>query len=184
MQESLKEGKYYLGDPCFALSEYYHYDVWQDKYKCESGKIDLTDKEEDFMIVHNTHYGDGIYHDSKKRRYNVETGTISLIPFEFIEDIELAKKNGKIFEFIDEALFIYDAGHFVIRSGHFVIKINTINEEMYNSDDEEHLLEDGEKVSYFTTHDNSDFEDLYSSDEEEKQNIKEKKKTKQFFKSK
>ena len=45
-------------------------------------------------------------------------------------------------------------------------------------------LEDGEKVSYFTSHDNSDFEDLYSSDEEEKQNIKEKKKTKQFFKSK
>lgn len=184
MQDSLKTGKYYLGDPCFALNEHYHYDIWQDMYKCDNGKIDLTEKEEDFMIVHHTHYGDGIYYDSQKRKYNVESGTISLIPFEFINDLELAKKNGKIFEFPDEIIFIYDAGHFVIRSGNFVIKINTINEEMYNSDDEEHLLEDGEKVSYFTTHDISDFEDLYSSDEEEKEDNKKHIVKKKFFKSK
>jgi len=65
----LKTGKYYLGDPCFALNEHYHYDIWQDMYKCDNGKNRLNRKKKRiFMIVHHTHYGDGIYYDSKKKK--------------------------------------------------------------------------------------------------------------------
>ena len=185
MEHTLNAGKYYLGDPCFALNEHYHYDVWGEYYKYDNGKIDLTYKDEDFMIVHSTHYGDGIYEDTKKRKYSVKSGTLALIPFKCIDNIEIAKKHGKVFEFPEDVLFIYDAGNFVIRSMHFIIKINTVNEDFYESENEDHLLQDGEKVNYYTPDDVSDFEDIYDDEsDDEIVNIPEKPTKKLFFKQK
>jgi hypothetical protein len=160
MEHTLQKGKYYLGDPCFALNEDMHHDVWGTIYDYQSGKFDLTENN-DFIIVHSTHYGDGQYFDTKKRKYNIESGTIGLIPFHLIDNIELAKKNGRIFEFFDDISFIYDAGIFIIKSSIYIIEIDTINREFYDEENEDHYLINDEKVSYRDDDVNSEFNDIY-----------------------
>ena len=148
-----------------------YYDILGDKYNFESGKHDMTENK-DFIALHNTHNGDGIYLDSKKRKFKVESGMIGIIPLKLIpeEKIENAKKNGKIFNFPNKVKFFYDAGIFYIKSGHFIIQINTINEDEYESEHEDHYLKNGERVRIREDDDDSSIEDMYadeSSDEEE-----------------
>ena len=181
MEESILPGTYYLGDPSFVLNEELYYDVYGQEYNFDSGKFDLT-KKEDFIIVHNTHNGDGIFQDTKKRKYKVESGLICLVPIKLINNIEIAKKNGKIFNFPNNVKFIYDAGIFYIKSGNYLIEINTINEDEYESDHEEHLLIDGEKINHRDENDTSSIEDMYDNDDsEDEEEIKNKKPI--FFKN-
>jgi len=73
---------------------------------------------------------------------------LALINVNIIDDLELIKKNGHVFEFKNKINFIYDAGLFYIKSGKKYIHIDTINHEEYNSDMEEHCEnEDGEYIS-------------------------------------
>jgi hypothetical protein len=166
MEELFTQGKYYLGDPCFALSEYFHHEMWGENYQYKDGKFDLTLQNE-YMIVHSTHYGDGTYVDTKNRKYKVESGTIALIPFTLISDVKKAQEYGQIFEFPEDGFFIYDGGQFVIRSSFYIIKINTLNEDMIDEDNEEYLIKDNEKVKYLFEDDNSDFGEMDNEDEEE-----------------
>lgn len=169
MEESILSGEYYLGDPSFVINEKLYYDVYGEEYNFDSGKFDLT-KKEDFIIVHSTHNGDGVFEDTKKRKYKVESGLIGLVPIKLINNLENAKKYGKIYNFPNKIKFIYDNGVFFIKSGNFIIEINTINEDEYISDDEECLLIDGERIKIRQDDDTSSIEDMYadeSSDEEE-----------------
>ena len=68
-------------------------------------------------MVHKTHYGDGIYEDTKKRKYNITSGLIGLVHESMIDDLSIAKKNGVIFYFVDAVHFIYNGGLFTIKSG-------------------------------------------------------------------
>ena len=174
MEEKTLSDTYYLGDPSFVINEDLYYDVYGKEYNFDNGKFDLTNKE-DFIIVHNTHNGDGTFYDTKKRKYKVESGLIGLVPIKLINDLENAKKYGKIYNFPNDVKFIYDNGIFFIKSGNFIIEINTINEEEYISDDEECLLIDGEKIKIRQDDDNSSIEDMYafeSSDDEEIDQVK------------
>ncbi len=171
MEETLIRGTYYLGDPSYVLDEELYYDILGEKHKFEPGKYDLKN-DDTFMVLHNTHNGDGTFLDTKQRKYKVESGMIALVPKKIINDekLEIAKKNGKVFNFPNKVKFFYDAGIFYIKSGHFIIKINTINDDEYESEHEEHYLKDGERVQIREDNDDSSIEDLYageSSDEEE-----------------
>jgi len=183
MNETVRPGKYYLGDPIFALKEEIHYDKFGNIHNYQNGKYDLLDDKIDF-VVHKTHYGDGIYEDTKNRKYNITTGLIGLVHESMIDDISIAKKNGVIFHFFEKVNFIYNGGLFIIKSGNFIIEINTQNEEEYDSQNEEdHLYENG-KIAIFRNEDNtSDIEGSCDelSDNEEDQ-IKNKPKFKKFFK--
>lgn len=171
MEETLIRGTYYLGDPSYVLDDDIYYDVLGDKHNFESGKYDLKN-DDNYIVLHNTHNGDGIFLDTKNRKYKVESGIISLVPQKIIneEKLEIAKKNGKIFNFPNKVKFFYDAGIFYVKSGNFIIKINTINDEEYESEHEEHYLKDGERVQIREDNDDSSIEDMYadeSSDDEE-----------------
>ena len=168
MEQKLIRGTYYLGDPSHVLTEDLYYDVLGEKYNFEPGKHDLTNNE-DYVVIHNTHNGDGIFKDSKQRKYKVESGLIGLVPKRLIpeEKINDAKKCGHFFTFPSDIDFYYDAGIFYVKSSNYYIKINTINEEEYDSENEEHYLVDNEKVEIINEDDNSSIDDLYSSDEEE-----------------
>ena len=171
MEETLIRGTYYLGDPSYVIDEDLYYDVLGDKYNFESGKYDLKN-EDTYLVIHNTHNGDGTFLDTKQRKYKIESGMIGLVPKKMIneEKLEIAKKNGKIFNFPNKVKFFYDAGIFYIKSGHFIIQINTINEDEYESEHEDHYLKDGEKVRIREDNDDSSIEDMFageSSDEEE-----------------
>jgi hypothetical protein len=183
MNQTLKAGKYYLGDPIFALNEETYDEKYGNIYNYQNGKYDLLDNKTDF-VVHKTHYGDGIYEDTKNRKYNITTGLIGLVHESMIDNFSIAKKNGVIFHFLNMVHFIYNGGLFTIKSGNFIIEINTQIEEEYDSqDEEEHLYENG-KISVFRNEEyTSDIEGSCDelSDNEEDQ-TKKKPKFKNFFK--
>ena len=103
MNETIKHGIYYLGDPSFVLNEKTYYDKFGDIYNFQSGKYDLLNNKIDF-VVHKTHYGDGFYEDTKNRKYKVTSGLIGLVHESMIHDVSIAKKNGVIFHFLDKGV--------------------------------------------------------------------------------
>lgn len=170
MNEVLSAGKYYLGDPSDVLHNKYYHGIWGDVYNYRNGMYNINACN---FVVHNTHYGDGIFQDTKSRTYNISSGVLALIQIELIEDIKLCKGKGHIFNFINKINFIYDAGIFYIKSGKKVITIDTKIADEYNSDYEEHCEnEDGEPIgkTLCNDSDNDSIDDenhlLFGSDDE------------------
>ena len=144
MNEILQKGKYYLGDPSNVLPSRIYNGIWGNLYNFENGKYNIYDTD---FVVHNTHYGDNIYKDTKNRSYTINSGVIALVDLRLIEDISKIKNNGHIFNFNSKVNFIYDAGLFYIKSDKKYICIDTRNDEEYNSDFEEHCEnEDGNYI--------------------------------------
>lgn len=77
-------GKFYIGDPCYALPDEIYHNIWGDKYDFEDGLIE-TDTEA--WLVHGTAYGDGCY--GPNGEYPVDSGTISVIPTSLIDEDKL-----------------------------------------------------------------------------------------------
>jgi hypothetical protein len=145
MNEIIEPGKYYLGDPANVLHEKIFIGIYGNLYNYSNGKFYINDTN---FVVHSSHNGDGIFKDTKNRKYNIVSGFIALTNLKLIDDIELCKKNGHVFEFKNKINFIYDAGIFYIKSGKKYINIDTINHDEYNSDLEEHCENDeGEYIS-------------------------------------
>lgn len=185
MNEYAKPGKYYLGDPYIILPPKILLGIWGELYRYENGKFMINDTD---YIVHNTHYGDGIFTDTKNRTYDIKSGTIALININLIEDN--LKYDYPIFEFMNKINFIYDAGFFYIKSGKKYIQIDTRNMDEYNSDFEEHCEnENGEYISNTIIHESDNDEifcNLDDSDEDDKSDqenkLKEEKIKKKYFK--
>ena len=192
MNEILNPGKYYLGDPSHVLSDKIIIGLWGNVYNYANGKHNINSFN---FAVHQTHKGDGKFTDTKSRTYNVESGVIALVQIELIDDINLCKKHGHIYNFLDNINFIYDAGIFYIKSGKKYITIDTRNIDEYESDLEEHCEnEDGEPIGKTLCHDsdNDSITDenniLFDSeeDDEEKDTVEntDKQETFSFFKKK
>ena len=153
-------GKYYIGDPCYAIAD----DLWSD-YCDEIGKIGYSDEEandnggrsfefQGEMIWHaDTFYGDGEYKDEDGLEYGVDAGMIGVTPYSLITpgpgdqatgpDIKI--DGGHIIEFAHPFETSYEDGVFYI--GH--IRINTKDEDPHADewdddewDDEEDEEED------------------------------------------
>jgi len=180
MNELLRPGKYYLGDPSHVLPPSIYNGIWGNLYDFKNGKYIIYDTD---FVVHNTHYGDNIYTDTKNRSYTVNTGMIALIDIKLIENINEVKNNGHIFNFSNKVNFIYDAGLFYIKSSKKYICIDTRNKEEYNSDFEDHCEnEEGiyiqETIVNVSDNDSiKDENDLFfnSDDEDEDENDENKK---------
>jgi len=153
MNETLSPGKYYLGDPTFVLHDKITVGIWGELYNYSNGKFYIYGEE---CVFHSTHKGDDTFTDAKKRKYTVVSGVLSLISIHLIEDIQLCKNNGHIFEFTKKVKFIYDAGIFYITSDKKRIMIDTRNMEEYISDDEDRYEE----------HCEDDHEDAHESSED------------------
>jgi hypothetical protein len=139
MNEILKPGKYFLGDPTSVLPSHIFNGIWIDLYQAKMGKMYINDTH---FCIHNTHYGDGIYKDTRNRNYVVDGGVIGLVDISLIEDIKLSKNIGHIFEFKEKIYFYYDIGIFIIKSGKKYIKIDTRkDDEEYDSDEDEVCLD-------------------------------------------
>ena len=191
MNEQLNPGKYFLGDPAFVLSNKIYNGLWGNLYNFRNGKFIFDDYD---FVVHNTHYGNGLFSDTKNRLYEIDSGFISLVHVDLIdkESINLCKK-GSIFTFNEKINFIYDAGFFHIKSGKKIITIDTRNLEEYESDYEEHYEnEDGEYISK-TINGDSDTDSIIDENdsilcnnemEEEKDNDQNKMEKFIFFKKK
>ena len=183
MNETAKPGKYYIGDPSFVLSEEIYHGIFGDVHKYEAGKYDLLNNKNDF-VVHKTHYGDGTYRDTKNRKYVVESGLIALVPVDLIEekDISIAKKKGVVLAFKDYIRFIYNGGLFTIKSAKNIIEINTINEDEYDSESDDHLLDNDKKINFRDDDDNSSFYGSCDESSDEEEDNQSNPKFKKFFK--
>lgn len=182
MNEILRPGKYYLGDPFTVLHPKILKGIWGDVYDFANGKFVIDDHD---FVVHNTHNGDGILKDTKNRSYNIENGMIALIHVDLIEE-NLKNKNGHLFEFKNKIHFVYDAGIFYIKSNKKYIQIDTRNLDEYDSDFEEHCEnENGEYISS-TIIDNSDDDKIFAESDNDSNSEDEKSTpeilTKKFFK--
>lgn len=75
---------FYIGDPCYVLSENVYSNIWGDRYCFKDGKI--TDPTSGFSFAaEGTAYGDGSYFDEDNNEYSVDSGTLALIPLELVE---------------------------------------------------------------------------------------------------
>jgi hypothetical protein len=158
MNETLNPNKYFLGDPSLVLPNKIYHGIWGEQYDFQNGKYTIYDND---FVVHNTYSGDGIFIDTKKRLYVVESGMIGLVSYDLIDDKNSIKNYGHIFEFSEPINFIYNKGIFCIRCNKKVIMINTKIDEELNSDEEEiesenNILEKSDDESIIDEIENSD----------------------------
>ncbi len=146
MNEVAIKGKYFIGDPFYALSDKYYTGIWGNEYGYESCKFNINGFD---VIIHSTHYGDGEYKDTRDRIYIIKSGAIGLIPIELLkENVDPKPHYGHTFEFTEDINFIYDAGLVYIKSGNKYISIDTRNMDEYDSEYEEHCENDnGEPIT-------------------------------------
>ncbi len=92
---TFKAGTYYIGDPCYVLSE----KDW-DKILGNDGHSTIKGKD---VFFAGTAYGDGTYEDQNKNEYPVDTGCIGIFPVEVCLKTKLKevpkRKMGMIFTF-------------------------------------------------------------------------------------
>lgn len=114
IQTTLPPNKYYIGDPCYVLSD----DVYDNVFGPLYNKGIYEHNGHKFAIGA-TACGDGIFKDNKKRRYCVDAGVLSIIPYELCEkenDCKEMNKLGKVFTFTNEVNVTFHNGVFEFKS--------------------------------------------------------------------
>lgn len=93
----LKAGRYFIGDPCYALTD----DVYEKLYlPLVLDGQDVLDGEFNFpdgtrFAVFATRWGDGKYYDQYYNAYAVESGCIGAIPWNYVrDDVKEKLENG------------------------------------------------------------------------------------------
>ena len=96
MGVQLKAGKYWIGDPCYMLSEE-NYQVYLDQYdrlfvddlhggEKNDGRVVIDGHE---FAVFSTKFGDGCYLDQFKNLYSADSGMTGCLPIELVkEDVQ------------------------------------------------------------------------------------------------
>lgn len=123
-------GKFYVGDPCYVLSDDIYYGIWDDKYNFEDGIIDCGNGLA--FLVHGTAYGDGSYQGTNGTEYGVDSGTLAVIPMDLV-----AKTDGVQFgtvETSNTAWLDYNDGTFDITLDNGSFSIITSEEEEEEED--------------------------------------------------
>jgi hypothetical protein len=136
IKHTLPAGKYYIGDPCYALPKEIYNDVWEKKYKFKKGVIPVLGKE---FVVSGTEFGDFTYKGTNNKLYGVDSGNISIIPHELCDDEREKdmKRLGSVNQFKEPVQCIFTNGVFKFRSGKRIITIDTRaidNEDSDSSD--------------------------------------------------
>ncbi len=117
-------GKYWIGDPCYAVKD----ENWDrlivttgymmgDFEEFESLPMNERNFNDGLFIyngrvgfVHGTLHGDGTYHDQHGNTYGVDTGQLSIMPFEVCDGDYLS--GGQVFDFLEPFTVSYHEGIF------------------------------------------------------------------------
>lgn len=129
-------GKYWIGDPCYTMEDYWT-EICDDFFFADKVEVGDSCNEGEYNLKHNvgkifvgnTAYGDGHYQDNFGNGYSVDAGCIGIIPMNIIEqnndpgDIQLL---GTVVDFdVDFVVCIRDG---VFQFGNIVI--DTIGEKL------------------------------------------------------
>ncbi len=126
-------GKFYIGDPCYVLSDDIYYGVWDDKYNFKDGQIYCEDGLA--FIVHGTAWGDGEYDGTNGKSYGVDSGTLAVIPIELVSK-EDGLEYGSV-ETSNAAELEYEDGLFKFKFDDHTVEVDTDPSEMYDSDEDD-----------------------------------------------
>lgn len=142
MPLKFKAGKYFVGDPCYAIKDenwkpllesnnYFNLETtraWAGKY---NGKI---------MFAAGTAYGDGLYFDNDGRAYGVDAGLLGIIPFEACDGDSMGC--GHVIEFSEDFEVWAEEGCFTF--GELVIETGEVeeNDDFYDDYDDGYCDED------------------------------------------
>lgn len=127
-------GTYYIGDPCYIMSDI-DYDKMGETNDWElSGVFDINGSK---VAVDHTAYGDGSYHGSDGTEFGVDAGIIGIVP-EVLFDKEKKRGwlGGKIVKASQDLVFHAKDGLFTIAIDHKKdLVINTIGDKNWNTDE-------------------------------------------------
>lgn len=149
VEGTIKSSKgFYVGDPCYVLSDEIYHNFWGDVCHWKDGIHNVPTTEEQFAI-NGTAYGDGEYFDEYGRVYGVDSGTISVIPLELVEDIDSAKDYGYVTEKPGSVDFCFYNGLFTVDFGYEKFTIDTNDsceeEDFDDWDEDEEYGEENEE---------------------------------------
>ena len=125
LKVSIPAGKYWLGDPCYAVPQ----DLWMDLLNsCEFftenpvGTVTGSDGGKYHVLGFGTAYGDGCYADQFGNEYPVDAGLIGLVPVGLVESYP---QGCRLVEFTEDTLCTWFDG--AMKFGGY--RINTRDDE-------------------------------------------------------
>ena len=138
-------GEYWVGDPCYVLSDDIYDNIWGKKYNYRDGLIDCGNGLS--FDVHRTAWGDGCYEGSNGFYYGVDSGTLAVIPKELV-----AKKDGEQFGTYHKSTngeIEYENGVFHIEFDNEILEIDTDpkDDDYYYSGIDDTALTENKKVT-------------------------------------
>jgi hypothetical protein len=139
-----KPGKYFIGDPCYAIADE-HWDrflevKYGEDWLQNADQMDETNTHFEFdghqVFVGATAFGDGVYFDNETdTEYGVDSGTLGLIPIELCtnkEDLVNLEKLGRVVDFSDSFECDVNNGEFTFGD----IEINTRENDQDEDEDD------------------------------------------------
>lgn len=152
---------FYIGDPCYVLSDEIYDKMFDEETDFKTGKVKVDDNFS--FIVHSTAWGDGEYFDNSGISYGVDSGTLSVIPIELLENNEFIEEGeyeyGRII-FGKTASLNYEDGTF-----YFNIDNDNVKEVVIDTDPEEPEDDNWDDDEFPEDYWNN--EDIYNDEEED-----------------
>lgn len=90
-------GKYFLGDPCYAVPDDYWDDLLDSCDFFNTTPVGVVNGNQ--VLSFNTAYGDGTYEDQYGNEYPVDAGMIGLTPAAFVDGDPVKARLGQWVEF-------------------------------------------------------------------------------------
>lgn len=119
--DNMQSNEFWVGDPCYVLSDDIYDNIWGKKYNYQDGLIDCGNGLS--FNVHGTAYGDGCYEGSNGFMYCVDSGTIAVIPKELVVK-EDGIDSGSLHKSTNGEIE-YDNGVFRIEFDNEILEIDT-----------------------------------------------------------
>jgi len=124
-------GEYYIGDLCYALSSEVYDTIFGSLGGYDSG-VYKEKGSDNFFLVDNTAYGDGLYYGTDEKEFGVDAGIIGIC------SKALCKQDGnggQFYTFKDPVKCRFGSGMFQFHSGHFKLVIDTVGADQEDDDE-------------------------------------------------
>ena len=120
--KTLPAGQYYIGDPCYALSS----DIYDGVFGGQAYEMGFysTADNKDFFFVGRTYAGDGCYEGTDGNKYEVDSGTIAILPYHLAEGND-SRLFGAMHRFKAPVECVFNDGIFTFKCGAKKIVIET-----------------------------------------------------------
>ncbi len=125
---NFKAGKYYVGDPCYVIANH----EWIPLLNHNNYfSVNTFEWKGFLMFGASTMFGDGCFEDDCGREYGVDSGTIGIVPYEYITEFG-SIHGGNVIEFDEDFDVSVEDGVFFI--GDIVINTSGDTDEEFCSE--------------------------------------------------